>query len=69
MQGVRTADCVGASVRCNGIASDVHRPERSGAPVTDRDAAADTLYFDTPQKCGQISVVASIPDSLGEAIL
>ena len=26
-------------------------------------------YFDTPQKCGQISVVASIPDSFGEAML
>ena len=28
-----------------------------------------TAYFDTPQKCGQISVVDSIPASFGEAML
>ena len=42
---------------------------RSGAPAGGRDAAGAMPYFDTPQKCGQISVVASMPESFGEAML
>ena len=40
-----------------------------GAPATGRSAAGRMPYFDTPQKWGQISVVVSIPESLGEAML
>ena len=59
----------GAAGRSDGIVHDTHRPEGSGVPVVDRNAAGGTPYFDTPQKCGQISVVASIPDRPGEAML
>ena len=53
-------------------------PCADGAPVGDRDTipytactAKGTLggYLETPQKWGQISVVASIPESAGEAML
>ena len=59
----------GAAGRNDGIVRDGHRPMGSGAPVMDRNAAGGMPYFDTPQKWGQISVVASMPVSFGEAML
>ena len=76
---MRPADCAlerGSARRSpNGacgvdVAQDAHGPAWcGGAPAAGRNAAGRMPYFDTPQKCGQISVVASIPESFGEAML